>query len=270
MGNGEHFLLVKKGAQAVEQWRQENPGLQLDLTWADLSKDILIGLDLSHADLRWSDLSKANLKGTNLSNADLSEANLSEAIMVDSNLCQAKLFLANLKWTKLSRANLVEADLSGASLIETELDGADLSDADFSNAVVERVELNNTKGCPLSQKQLENNWKTEPVKKLSRGHKIILFSFLTFMVMISPGLFLEPNLDKTNPTLDSIMGVVCLTAFAILYIGMIVGCTNIATDKGHEGIVGFILGMSFFLIGLLIVTLLPDQTKKRTRRKVST
>ncbi|MCA9007312.1 MAG: pentapeptide repeat-containing protein [Planctomycetaceae bacterium] len=270
MGNGEHFLLVKKGAPAVEQWRQENPGVQLDLTWADLSKVILSGLDLSHADLRWSNLSKANLKGTDLSNADLSEANLSEAVMVEANLSQAKLFLANLKWTNLSGANLVEADLSGASLIETELDGADLSNADFSNAVVERVELKNAKGCQLSDKQRERNWKVEPVVKLSRGHKIILFSFLTFLLMISPGFFMGPRLDKTNPTLNSIMEIVIFSAFAILYIGIIAGCVYIAMDKGHEGIVGFILGMSFFLVGLLIVTLLPDKTKKRMRRRAST
>lgn len=270
MANKEHYRVVKKGEEALEKWRQENPGVQLDLTWADLSKVILSGLDLSHADLRWSNLSKANLKGTNLSNANLSEANLSEAVMVDSNLCQAKLFLANLKWTNLSGANLVEADLSGASLIETELDGADLSDADFSNAVVERVELNNTKGCQLTQKQLEVNWKTEPVNKLSRGHKIILFSFLTFLLMISPGFFLEPRLEKTNPTLDSIMGIIFLSAFAILYIGIIAGCVYITSVKGYTGIVGFILGILFPLVGLLIVTLLPDQTKKRTRRRVST
>lgn len=265
MGNGKHYLLVKEGAQAVEKWRQENPEMQLDLTWTDLSKVILSGLDLSHADLRWCNLSKVNLEGTDLSNADLSESNLSEAIMVGTKLCQAKLYLTNL-----SGANLVEADLRGASLIETELDGADLSDADFSYAVVERVELENTKGCQLTQEQIDNNWKTARVKKMSRGHIIILCSFLTFLALISPGFFMEPRLDKTNPTLNSIMEIVFLSAFAILDIGIIVGCVYIASDKGYPGIVGFILGMLFFLVGLLILTLLPDQTIKRMRRRVST
>ena len=265
MGNGKHYLLVKEGAQAVEKWRQENPGEQLDLTWTDLSKVILSGLDLSHADLRWCNLSKVNLKGTDLSNANLSASNLSEAVMVGTKLCQAKLNLTNL-----SGADLVEADLRGASLFETKLDGADLSDADFSYAVVERVELENTKGCQLTQEQLENNWKTERVKKMSRGHKIILFSFLNFLLMISTGFFLEPRLDKTNPTLDSIMEIVFLSAFAILYIGIITGCVYITSDKGYTGIVGFILGMSFFLLGLLIVTLLPDQTIKQMRRRLTT
>lgn len=265
MGNGKHYLLVKEGPQAVEKWRQENPGVQLDLTWTDLSKVSLSGLDLSHADLRWCNLSKVNLKGTDLSNANLSESNLSEAVMVGTKLCQAKLNLTNL-----SGANLVEADLRGASLFETELDGADLSDADFSYAVVERVELKNAKGCQLTQKQLENNWKTEHVKTLSRGHKFILFSLLTFLALISPGFFMEPRLDKTNPTLNSIMELVFRSAFAILYIGVIVGCVYIASDKGYPGIVGFILGMLFFLVGLLILTLLPDQTIKQMRRSATT
>lgn len=266
MGNGKHYLLVKEGAQAVEKWRQENPETQLDLTWTDLSNVILSGLDLSYADLRWCNLSKVNLEGTDLSNADLSKSNLSEAVMVGTNLCQTKLHSTNL-----SGANLVEADLRGASLIETELDGADLSDADFSYAVVERVELKNTKGCELTEEQRENNWKSECVKTLSRGHKFILFSFLTFLALIfSSGFFMGPRLDKSNPRLSSIREYVFESAFAILYIGIIVGCVYIASDKGYTGIMGFILGMLLFLVGLIILTLLPDLTKKRMRRRDST
>ena len=54
MANDEHIALLKKGVEAWNAWRQENPDI-------------------------YPDLSEANFSGANFSEANFSEANFSEA-----------------------------------------------------------------------------------------------------------------------------------------------------------------------------------------------
>jgi uncharacterized protein YjbI with pentapeptide repeats len=70
MPNKNHLLLVKKGAEAIEAWRNKNPKEKLDLQGAVLEKADLVKADLSgaflngrlnQADLRWVDLNGADL-----------------------------------------------------------------------------------------------------------------------------------------------------------------------------------------------------------------
>ena len=66
MANPEHVALVKQGAEAIRQWREENPGVRLDLAGADLRK-----IGFTEADLREADLLRADLRGAYLIEADL-------------------------------------------------------------------------------------------------------------------------------------------------------------------------------------------------------
>jgi hypothetical protein len=97
MANDEHVAMLKKGVDAWNAWRDENPA---------------IGPDLRQANLSQANLSQANLSQANLSGADLSEANLGEV---------------KLSYANLGGANLTGASLQGAQLIKTDLTGADLT-----------------------------------------------------------------------------------------------------------------------------------------------
>lgn len=106
MANPEHVEIVKQGAMAVRRWREENPGVSLDLGGTDLHGIDLHGADLRSANLREADLSLANLYGAFLYGADLRSALLSSA-----NLREARLGSADLAWAWLDYANLSRANL---------------------------------------------------------------------------------------------------------------------------------------------------------------
>jgi len=102
MANDEQVAILKKGVDAWKQWREKNPQLRPDLSWANLQR----------ANLSWHDLKRANLHGADLSGADLTGADLHGA---------------DLSWANLKRANMRGADLHASTLIETDLTGADLT-----------------------------------------------------------------------------------------------------------------------------------------------
>jgi uncharacterized protein YjbI with pentapeptide repeats len=66
MANDEHVALLKKGVDAWNAWRDENPGVRPDLVRASLS----------HADLSRANFAGANLGGANLRKSLLGGANL--------------------------------------------------------------------------------------------------------------------------------------------------------------------------------------------------
>jgi uncharacterized protein YjbI with pentapeptide repeats len=117
MANEEHLNLLKQGVDAWNRWREENPGMWLRLSEADLR-----GADLSGANLRGADLSGANLNGADLSEADLSGANLGVTNLSEANLRETNLSEANLSRADLGRADLRGADLRGADLYSAEID----------------------------------------------------------------------------------------------------------------------------------------------------
>ncbi len=52
MANPEHLKILKQGVEAWNRWREENPGMRPDLTFANLSRRGLAGVDFTYADLR--------------------------------------------------------------------------------------------------------------------------------------------------------------------------------------------------------------------------
>ena len=142
MANKEHVAIVKRGAAAIEEWREENPGVVLELIGADLGEANLSGADLSGAHL-----GKAHLLGANLVETNLSKVNLFLANLIVANLSGADLSGADLTGANLSRVNLGGADLGGADLNGANFSGANLSGVDLSNA---RIDGTTFADCDLS------------------------------------------------------------------------------------------------------------------------
>lgn len=139
--NPIHLVLIKKGAKAIEVFRDANHGVRLALRGAPL-----IGVDLIGADLRRADLDGASLRGafltrTELRDASLSGTDLSGANLTDANLTVVRLIRADLTGANLRGANLHGSDLRGATLCGATLCGANLSRADISRANLSRSNL---------------------------------------------------------------------------------------------------------------------------------
>jgi hypothetical protein len=156
MADPEQVERLKQGVGGWNDWRQEHPGVQPDLSEAhlkdaDLNGTYLSGAYLSGADLRGADLSRAYLSrailnSVDLSGATLSHSTLSNAILIDAHLSAADLSNANLFRTSLNGADLSGANLSGANLNETDLKAADLSRASMSATVIANIDFRVTKG----------------------------------------------------------------------------------------------------------------------------
>jgi uncharacterized protein YjbI with pentapeptide repeats len=135
MANDEHLRILRKGAVAFNEWRRENPGIQLDLINAYLSR-----ADLSGANLSWGHLNDANLYSVTLISADLTGAKLRGATLSNADLITAKLISADLTGAHLSNVNLNHADLSRAHLSGANISGATIgwtifADNDLSEVI---------------------------------------------------------------------------------------------------------------------------------------
>src|SRR5262245_52185552 len=109
MANEEQLEILKAGASAWNEWRQENP-----LTVVDFKGANLIDAGLSaplYSSNGGFDLSNADLTGADLSGASLWRANLNRARLKHTNLCRAMLVEV-----RFGDADLTESDLSGATL----------------------------------------------------------------------------------------------------------------------------------------------------------
>jgi len=153
MVNKEHYEIIKKGIDAWNQWREENPDVRPDLRFANLKFAHLSGANLKGANLMGARLSCAELTGANLkrantvrayfcgaylsradfTKADLSDANLDDANLIEANLTEAKLYDVYLRGADLSDANLTDANLNGTILINTVLIRTNFKKADLTD-----------------------------------------------------------------------------------------------------------------------------------------
>ena len=173
MANEDHLAKLKQSVaqnnrcQSWNQWRKQNPEMQVDLSRSDLSKlnldsANLFDANLAEAKLEQTTLVEAYMRGANLTRAKLNQAVLTRAFLarthlnlVDfqnadldhADLTQASMREANLTQANFSKAYLSSANLRGACAIETNfshaylgkanLTGVDLTDADLSNANID-------------------------------------------------------------------------------------------------------------------------------------
>lgn len=112
MANPEHVEVVRRGAEAIRKWREENPVVRFELN-------------------------DANLSGTRLCRANLSGANLNRSDFRGADLRGASLSMAYLHGADLRGADLSEANLSGANLVEANLTGTELSNTAFDNSKIQ-------------------------------------------------------------------------------------------------------------------------------------
>ena len=96
MSKDELIYLLRNDVDRFNQYREDNPDQEIDLTEADLFGANLFGVNLSRADL-----SRANLREVNLREANLFEANLREVNLFEANVCDA-----NFSWSCLHGANI--------------------------------------------------------------------------------------------------------------------------------------------------------------------
>jgi uncharacterized protein YjbI with pentapeptide repeats len=141
MANDAHVAILKKGVDAWNAWRDENPDIRPDLKGADLRQADLRVANLRGADLRVADLSEASLSAAKLSGADLREANLSGADLSVAHLSAANLSEANLRETRFQGALLSGADLREANLRGADLRQADLRQANLGAATLHEADL---------------------------------------------------------------------------------------------------------------------------------
>jgi uncharacterized protein YjbI with pentapeptide repeats len=147
MANQEQLAILKQGVEVWNNWREQNPNIEIDLSQANLKKANLEEANLSSGNLFEVKLAGANLRGaslslTNLGNADLRYANLVAADLTQANLSEAFLLSADLLDAYVNRANLVGAYLGGASFRGVDLDTTDLSATDLDGVDFVRANLN--------------------------------------------------------------------------------------------------------------------------------
>lgn len=181
MANEEQLKILEQGAAAWNQWREQNPKTQPDLSEAALGRVNLKEANLYKANLSRAEMSRAKLSGANLSEANLIDANLreakllgvdfskanlsganlmganlSEARLIGVNLNNANLMGANLIGTNLTKANLARAKLNGAHLSEAKLREADFSEANLREAFLIKADMTKAtlRGAHLNQAHL--------------------------------------------------------------------------------------------------------------------
>ena len=143
MPDSEHLSILRRGVDAWNGWRADNPAVRPDLSDIDL-------LDQYQAGACWDqakgkvNLSGANLKGVNLQRARLSGAIFRKAVMSGADFTEAELDDADCRGVIATGAkfNLVEA--RGVKFQGAKLDGAVLVDANWCNGSFVRANLEGT------------------------------------------------------------------------------------------------------------------------------
>jgi len=141
MADPEHLAILRRGVEAWNIWRSQNPSVQPDLSGADLREVDLTGswtevvAELNNktgrnelrsyhrgVNFRSANLKGADLRGVtfgelaDLHEADLRRGRLEGAVMRNADLSAAQLSEARLQDTVLHDVNLCEAELSKAAL----------------------------------------------------------------------------------------------------------------------------------------------------------
>jgi hypothetical protein len=223
MANDEHVTMLKKGADAWNKWRCENPDIRPDLTGADLTEvgrsfSSLLGADLHGAHLTKADLSEANLKRANLNEADLRLADLSGAHLHDASLFKANLREALLSGAKLIAADLFMADLSGADLkranlsiarlVHTDLTGADLTGCCVYGASAWGLKLEGTKqqNLIITKPPEEDPWGANPRLSAAKDEPEITVD----NIEVAQFIYLMLHNQKIRDVIDTITSKVVL------------------------------------------------------------
>lgn len=134
MADPAHLEIFKKGVDAWNAWRQENPHVNPDLSNESIYGN-LAGINFSNTNLTSADLHNAS----DFSNGDFSRAILNYAWLeyqnfTKSNFSEARLFGARAQNARFCNAILRKTRFTNATLNEVDFRNADLKGARFENA----------------------------------------------------------------------------------------------------------------------------------------
>src|ERR1051325_2717451 len=131
--NPEHLEIFRKGVQAWNTWREQNPYIIPVLSYSNLGALDLSGANLSNAEFSWSRLQGSRFHNTNLYQAELFCADLRDCDFYNANLQGAKLDQTNLSGASLRNADLYRADFIATRLERTNFTQARCLTTTFSN-----------------------------------------------------------------------------------------------------------------------------------------
>jgi hypothetical protein len=134
VANPKHVAQLMRGTRVWNAWRKRSPRVV-----PDLSRALLVDLELRGVNLADANLERAILRGTSLSRANLSRANLRRA---------------DLRTASLRRARLDHADLSGAVLRFTSLAETSVQDARLTGCEIYGIAAWDLRGVPADQSNL--------------------------------------------------------------------------------------------------------------------
>ncbi len=112
MPNAEQIAIINQGVEVWNQWREENPDVEIDLS----------GVQFKNQDLH-----RVNFRGANLHGTDFSSSVLAWADLRDADLFEANFYLVDMYQTDLRGANLGESILVGTNMVQTKIDKANVS-----------------------------------------------------------------------------------------------------------------------------------------------
>lgn len=124
MANPEHLAILEQGVEVWNQWREENPDIEVQIYEADLKFKDFRGVNFNGLDLSFT-----NLLGCKLNRADFSEANLLATDFTGAFLSNAKFRRARLSGTRFIESGLEEADFWESTFSSTIVIGSDMSEA---------------------------------------------------------------------------------------------------------------------------------------------
>ena len=177
MTDSKHIEILRRGPQAWNAWRRDNPAHipSLDDATLSLSERQLGPINGGPINLRSASMQRAFFRSANLSTGDLESADLSGA-----NLAYARLDRANLKGANLQGAVLDYADFKGAVLIDANLGGASLQHA--QNLTQAQINDSTCDAATILPPHLENPASHLEVVKQARTAELIQGTFVSKIV----------------------------------------------------------------------------------------
>ena len=128
----EHIEKLRKGVDAWNKWRKDNPGSTPDFSKTNFY-DLCMKLNLLTQDMQLRN-ERVNLRGMDFHNSVLDEADFTRFDLAKANFREAKLKNADFYDADLTGAELTYADLARTNFSNTVLIGANLAGAELWKA----------------------------------------------------------------------------------------------------------------------------------------
>jgi hypothetical protein len=176
MADKKHIEIFQQGIKCWNDWRDQNPSVQPDLSHENLAGWNAAGITQWNMGADGVNLENANLWNTDLSGTGLIFANLKDAILIQSNLQKACLIGASLE-----KANLLNANLRSANLTNANLEDANVSGVKYNRFAKYRgIRTATCYGSPRFRRFCQDQDFIEELKEESAIGRILYWLWLIF------------------------------------------------------------------------------------------